>query len=528
MVAAPQSEAAHEGAAVLRAGGTAADALVAAALVQGVVDPHRCGLGGFGCATVYDAAAGALFSVDFHGRAGSRCRPDQWEALFEGAAPDGFGYVLRGKVNDVGYASLTVPGMVAGLGEIHRRLGRLPWSELVLRAVPYAEEGFLVPQDIAEFWIRPGLYGRVSTRERLGHTETGRRICLKEDGETYRAGEVFRQPVLAETYRWLAREGPESFYRGAIARRIAEDWEQNGALVTAEDLAGYRARVGPPLRGSYRGFEVWTSGLPGGGVALLQALRLLERLDLASLVHNAPDYADAVAPVLSAVWTDRLAHHGDPDFGGPGAEELLSDAYIQGLAGAPAPGGAESEDTTQLSIVDADGNCISFSHSLGYGSGVFTAGLGFMYNNCMSAFDPRPGRRNSIEPGKRRTTAVAETILVADGRPVLVLGSPGAARITAAIVQTIVNVVDFGMTAAEAVVCSRFDAYGGRNLVLDSRFPGPYVRELRRRGWNVLQSPKPFGVVGRVYAIQISGGPGGPMRLVGGVDPGEPGAAVRG
>jgi gamma-glutamyltranspeptidase/glutathione hydrolase len=526
LVAAPQAEAAYEGARVLSDGGNAADALVTAALVQGVVDPHRSGLGGFGCATVLFPARGGPLSIDFHGRAGSRARPDQWEGIFESAAPDGFGYVVRGKLNDVGYASITVPGMVAGIGEIHRRFGSMPWRDLVLRAVRPAEEGFLVTPDLAEFWIRPGLHGRVSTRDRLGHTPTGREITLREDGAPYRAGEIFRQPLLAATYRRLAGEGPEGFYRGRIAADISRDWEANGALVTGEDLADYRPSIREPLAGRYRGAGILTTPLPGGGVALLQALALSEDLDLRALGHNTAGAIDRVGRVLQAVWADRLANHGDPAFGGRSAEELLDPSYLASLrAGRGVPAGADSGSTTQLTIVDGNSNAVSFSHSLGYGSGVFSPELGFMYNNCMSAFDPRPGRRNSIAPGKTRTTAVAETIVLRGEQPWIVLGSPGAARITAGLVETITNIVDFGMTAAEAVVHPRFDAYGEKSLVLDSRFPQPLVRELRGRGWDVIQSPKPFGVVGRVYAIELD--PDGKRAPIAGVDPGEPGAAFR-
>ncbi|MBI4605790.1 MAG: gamma-glutamyltransferase [Planctomycetes bacterium] len=526
VVAAPQAEAAYEGARVLEEGGNAADALVTAAFVQGVADPHRSGMGGFGCATAFFPARGPALAIDFHGRAGRRAREEQWEGIFESAAPDGFGYVLGGKVNDVGYKSITVPGMVAGVGEIHRRFGSMPWRDLVLRAVPYAEEGFLVTPELAEFWVRPGLHGRVSTRDRLSQTETGRSICLKPSGETHKAGDIFRQELLGRTYRRLAEEGPESFYRGPIAAEIGRDWEQHGALVTGEDLASYRPEVRAPLAGAYRGFTVLTTPLPGGGVALLQALKLLERKRLRDLRHNSVAYIDHVAPVLQAVWADRLACHGDPGFGGLTPEELLSPTYLDRLtASREVPAGADSESTTQLTVVDMDGDAISFCHSLGYGSGVFTRGLGFMYNNCMSAYDPRPGRRNSIAPGKARSTAVAETILLEGGKARLVLGSPGAARITAGLVQAIVNVVDFGMTAAEAVVHPRFDAYGDRKLVLESRFPQPLVREARKHGWDVIQSFKPFGVVGRVYAIEVD--PEGRRPPVAAVDPGEPGAAYR-
>lgn len=555
MVAAPQSEAAHEGARVLAEGGNAADALVTAALVQGVCDPHRSGLGGFGCATVHwrteavwksfvpASAVSAVekptsLAVSFHGRAGSRARPDQWKDLFEHPAPDGFGYVVKGKVNDVGYQAITVPGMLAGLAAIHRRFGWLPWKDLVERAVPHAEEGFLVGPGLAEFWIRPGLYGRVSTRERLGFTEAGRAICLRKDGGTYQSGEVFVQKDLGRTYMRIARAGPEDLYRGEIGGEIAADWKRGGALVTGEDLRSYRPTEEPPLEGSYRGLRVLTSPLPGGGPSLLQALRLVEELEPAKLGHNTPDFIDRLARIFRAVWADRLKNHGDPAFDSRPSAELLSDRYLDGLrtAAAGARGeplaAAEAGGTTQLTIVDGLGNCISFSHSLGYGSGVFTPGLGFMFNNCMSGFDPVPGTVNSIAPGKARSTAVAETIILRDGEPFLVLGSPGGARITAALVQAIVAVVDFGMNAAEAAVAPRFDGYGERTLYLESRFPLRLVAEMKRRGWEVIQSPKPFGMVGRVYAIQVDGGQAGGRdegpRLIGGVDPGEPGAAIRG
>ncbi len=538
LVTAPQSEAAHEGARVLSDGGNAADALVTAALIQGIADPHRSGLGGFGCATLFWSAApnpGLGLSVAFHGRAGSLARPDMWRELFEYPAPDGFGYVIKGKRNDVGYQAITTPGMLAGLSAIHRRFGRLPWKGLVERTVPYAEEGFLVTPGLAEFWIRPGLYGRVSTRDRLGHTEAGKAICMKPDGSALKAGEVLVQKDMARTLRRVAEGGAEDFYRGRIGKEIADDWQRGGALVTAEDLGGYCAAEEPPLEGTYRGHKILCSPLPGGGPSLLQALRLVEEIPPPELrpggefAHNSPAFIDRLARIFKVVWADRLAHHGDPEFGGRTAAELLSESYLAGLrrrmdAPIEAPEAAESGGTTQLTIVDREGNCISFSHSLGYGSGVFTPGLGFMYNNCMSGFDPRPGGVNSIEAGKARSTAVAETILLKDGRPFLVLGSPGGARITAALVQAIVAVVDFGMTAPEAVLMPRFDGYGERTLFLESRFPLPLAAEMMRRGWEVAQSPKPFGLVGRVYAIEfLSDG-----RLAGGVDPGEPGAAARG
>ncbi len=530
LVAAPQAEAAYEGARVLTDGGNAADALVTAAFVQGVVDPHRCGIGGFGCATLFfndPAGAGQGLCVDFHGRAGSLATPDVWAGIFEGETPDGFGYLVKDKVNDVGYQAVTVPGMVAGVADIHQRFGILPWAELVERAIPYAEDGFRVTPELANFWIRPGLFGRVSTRDRLEFTGVGRELCFKEDGETYKAGEIFRQPSLAETYRRLATEGPESYYRGELGREIAADWEANGALVTLADLEGYKPTVREPLQGKFRGFDVLTTPLPGGGVALLQTLALLERQLSNSLpAHNSPEYIAGLSEILKRVWNDRLTNQGDTTFGTPADESFLEEEYLDALASRDsAHSGADCPDTTQLTIIDKDGNSISFSHSLGYNSGVFSPGLGILFNNCMSAFDPRPGSANSIAAGKSRSTAVAETIVLQDGKPKLVLGSPGAARITAGIAQVIANVTVYGMNVAEAVVHPRFDAYAEKFLLLESRFPAKVVSALAESGWEIIHSPNPFGVVGRVYAAEVA--TWDPLELVAGVDPGASGAACR-
>jgi gamma-glutamyltranspeptidase/glutathione hydrolase len=529
LVSAPQAEAAHEGAAILAGGGNAADALVTAALVQGVCDPHRCGIGGFGCATIYWKERAEPLCVGFLGRAGGNARADLWADLLEHPAPDGFGYVIRGKANDVGYASITTPGMLAGLAAIHERYGALPWKDLVEQAAVAAEKGFLVGPGLAEFWLRPGLHGRVSTRDRLSYTDYGRRTWFNDKGEPFKSGERVRLEDLARTYRRIAAEGAASFYRGPLAEVVAADLEAHGALVTAEDLRSYQVDIEAPLEGRFRGHRMLTSPLPAGGPALLQALALIEDSPPAVSAHNAPETIDRLARIFRAVWSDRLENHGDPRFQTLGSADLLGASHLDALRrslpdGPPPPLRPESPDTTQLSIVDRRGNCISFSHSLGYGSGVYTSELGFMYNNCMSGFDPRPGRSTSIAPGKARSTAIAETIVLRNDEPFLVLGSPGAARITAALAQVIIDVVEYEMSVAEAVLQPRFDAYGERTLALDSRFPPAVVDRLREWGWKIEQSPKPFGVIGRVYAVEI----GADGRLIAGIDPGEPGSASRG
>ncbi len=518
LVVAPQSETAEIAAHVLASGGNAFDAAVAGAFTQGVVDPHRSGIGGFGAATAYVAAERKAYTIGFFGRAGSRAVPDMWKDALEGPAPDGFGYILAGKVNDVGYQSIAVPGMVGGLGAIHDRFGFLPWRDLVTEAAALARRGFLVLPHLAAFWRRPGLFGRVSTGDRLAFTEVGRKLWLPR-GEPPRAGDVVRQQALADTYDRLAEAGPGDFYTGDLAATITADWEANGALVTRDDLASYQVVWEMPLRGTFMGREIATTPLPGGGVALLQALALAERTGLLSLPLNSAAYADLLGEILSCVQDDRTRYHGDPAFGSDPPETLLDPVYIDGLLSRQQRAAAdESPDTTELVVIDHLGNAIVLCHSLGYGSGVFTPGLGFMYNNAMSGFDPRPGRPNSIAPGKARGTAIAQTLVFEEQEPRLILGSPGGSRITAAVAQVIIDVLNFGLDLQDAVCRPRLDAYR-RTIVCDARMPFMLEESLGDR-WEIKRSPNPFGTIGRVYGAAMADD-----ELRPGYDPGEPGTA---
>ena len=519
MVVAPHGEAADIAGEILGAGGNAFDALVAGAFAQGVVDPHRCGIGGFGAAILYSAEESRVWSLSFHGRAGSRARPGMWEGILEGAAPDGFGYILDGKVNDVGYQSITVPGTVAGLMAIHERFGRMPWAELLAALAELARRGFLVVPGMHAFWRRPGLFGRVSTGDRLGLTAEGRSIWLK-DGEPPRTGDVARQENLAATYEHLAQAGPGDFYKGELARKMATDWQDRGALVTYDDLSSYRARWEEPLKGSFLGREIFSSPLPGGGVALFQALGLARSGGLLELGWNSAPYVDLLGRIFSAVQHDRVSFHSDPEFGAPDVAGLLSEAYLEKmLQSHDRKYGTESPDTTEIALVDRLGNAVAFSHSLGYGSGVFTDGLGFMYNNCMSGFDPLPGNPNSIAPGKARSTAIAQTMVLRDGAPELVVGSPGGSHITAGLTQALLNFLHYGMDLQDAVCRPRLDAYRD-TLLLESRMPYKLEDSLGAK-WQIKRSPSPFGMVGRIYGVAFT-----ERGLRPGYDPGEPGKVV--
>ncbi|MCP4602639.1 MAG: gamma-glutamyltransferase [Proteobacteria bacterium] len=519
MVVAPQSEPADVALEVLEQGGNAFDAAVAGAFAQGVVDPHRSGIGGFGAAALYSASENKVRSISFFGLAGSSAKPDMWEKILKGPAPDGFGYILDGKLNDVGYQSITTPGTVAGLGAIHERFGSLPWRRVLDGPASLARRGFLVGPQLAAFWRRPGLFGRVSTGDRLGLTTSGSGIWLT-DGEPPKAGDIVKQDVLAATYDRLAEAGPEDFYRGEIARQIVEDFKKNQALVTEKDLSRYEAQWQEPLVGEFLGNQIFSTPLPGGGVALLQALYLSKMKRLLDMRLNSTKYVDLLANILSAIQSDRTNFHADPDFHPQDISKLLSEGYLDKmLSSRNVNSSKESPDTTELAVVDKWGNGIILSHSLGYGSGVFTPGLGFMYNNCMSGFDPIPGKANSIAPGKARSTAIAQTIVCKDGQPKLIIGSPGGSHITAGIAQALINYLHFGFDLQDAVCRPRLDAYR-QTLLLESRMPYKLEDDLADK-WEIKRSPNPFGQVGRIYGIAYT-----KNGLKPGYDPGEP-ATVR-
>ncbi len=519
MVVAPQSEPADIAFEVLENGGNAFDAVVAGALAQGVVDPHRCGIGGFGAAVLYSASEKKVWSISFFGRAGNLARPDIWESLLKGPAPDGFGYILDGKLNDVGYQSITTPGTVAGLGEIHERFGSLSWREVLSYPATLARRGFLVGPGMAAFWRRPGLFGRVSTGDRLGLTSEGKRLWLTE-GRPPKAGDIIKQDLLAQTYDRLAETGHRDFYQGKIAQQIVADFEKRQALVTHEDLSSYKAHWQEPLKGEFLGNRIFSTPLPGGGVALLQALYMSDISGLLTMRHNSPEYIDHLADILSAIQNDRTSFHADPDFHLQDVSRLLSKEYLdEMLLSRNRTAIQEPPDTTELAVVDKWGNGVVFSHSLGYGSGVFTPGLGFMYNNCMSGFDPRPGSPNSIAPGKARSTAIAQTMVFTDDRPSLIVGSPGGSHITAGLAQALINFYHFGFDLQDAVCRPRLDAYR-RTLLLESRMPYKTEDSLADK-WEIKRSPNPFGQVGRIYGIAFT-----KDGLKPGYDPGEP-ATVR-
>ena len=528
MIVTAQPEASEAGARVLMAGGNAVDAAIAAALVQGVVDPQMCGIAGFGSCQIYAPKQGVHTCIDFHGRTPLAATPEMWAHLLEGETRDGFGFVLRGNVNDLGYGSVTTPGSLKAYAEAVDEFGTWDWADVVAPAVKQAEQGFVVRPHVHYWWTHGADMGRVEVVKRLGFSQTGRRIYLRADGSPKKIGERVENPDLGRTLGLIAREGADVFYLGEIADRIDADFAAHGGLLRKRDLEEYRTIRRDPLRGTYRGWDIATNHPPGGGIMLVEMLNILENSDLRALGHNSTEYIRTVCEAMRAATRDKDAHVGDPAF--VEIPNFLTDkGYAAEIAGrvragerirVPRAGQPESPHTTHVAVVDKNGTCVTMTHTLGMPSGVITDGLGFMFNGAMAVFDPRAGRAGSIAPGKSRFSSLCPTIVFRDGAPQVVIGAPGGTQIAMGVLQALLNVVDFDMSMSDAVAAPRFSATSDA-IDVTNRIPGYAVEPLEAEGYDVIRSPMSFGIAA-VHGIRIDGG-----RLSGGADPGHDGVALR-
>lgn len=533
IVVAPQPAAVEVGARVLQRGGNAFDAAIATAFAQMVVDPQKCGLGGFGCLTLYRADHDQALVIDFNATAGARAREDQWVDSIIDEKATGYGWTLKGQVNEIGYGAIATPGTVAGLAELYRHHASLHWADLIAPAITLAVEGFRVTPELARDWampVRPPMLGPLT---RLAFNQESSRIYLKGNNDTYLTGERFRNPDYGMTLRSLAEHGPEEFYTGELSRRMARDLEANGATVTLADLESYRPRVLEPLSGSYLGRDILTNPAPGGGPTVLEMLNVLEGYDLPSLGHSSEDFVYVMARAQAAAMIDRVNLVGDPAFIDVPAGMLTSkeracewrERLDRGERVVVPRFHPDAPSTTNVTVVDRQGNCIALTHTLGSASGVISPGLGFMYNNAMNCFDPRPGTVNGIVPGKGRITGIAPTIGLKAGRPVIVLGAPGGTRIMTGILQVLVNALAFGMSAVEAVSAPRVDCQSD-NLDAEARIPSWVVEAAAERaGLRAIPNPAPYGRFSIVQLALIDPETG---VVTGAGDPRKGGAAMTG
>lgn len=529
MVCAPQPEAVEAGALALKRGGNAVDAAMTCALVQTVVDPFMCGLAGFGSMQLYLPSKGHHGYLDFHTTAPGAATPHMWLDQIDSQSRDGFGFILKNKANEVGFESIMTPGSLKAFEEAVAAYGTMDWKDVIQPAIDHAAEGFTVRPHFDEFWSASNLMGRMAMIDKLRHTEAAQQIYFQADGQPYPIGAQVKNPDMKRTLERIRDGGADIFYAGEIAEEIAEDMKQNGGLLTLDDLRAYRTVRSEPVWGEYRGHRVASNPPPGGGVMVLEMLHILEQFDLGGMGHNSPAYIATVAEAMKYATIDKDQKMGDPAFDDVPVSAFIDRAYAAELADRIKRGEKahvvrygqpqESKDTTHVTVVDADGNAVSMTHSLGMPSGVVTSGLGFMYNGCMGAFDPRPGLPGSIMPGKRRFTAMCPTIVFKGDAPYIVVGAPGGTFITMGVLQSILNVMDFGMSMLEAVSAPRITA-NSNTIDVSNRIPRFVTNELEDRGYRIARSPFSYVFAG-VHGIRIRDG-----QWDGGADPGRDGMAL--
>lgn len=531
IVVAAQPEAAEAGVEVLRQGGNAVDAAIACAFSQGVVDPQMCGIGGFGAMQICMPKRGLHTVLEFFARAPLSATPGMWADKFIGQSRDGFVFLLNDQSNDIGYGSVGTPGNVAGYTEALSRFGTMPLRDVMKPAITQSRRGAMVRPYVHYYWtIDHGGDGQVNVEDKLRFSDTGRQVYFRPDGRLKRPGDTLHNPDMTRSLERIVEGGAEVFYRGDIAREIAADMAARGGGITLEDLASYRVREKAPCWGRYRGLRVASNPPPAGGGSLIELLHILDHFDLEALEHGSADHLRILAEAMKWMTIDKDAHMGDPDFVDVPLERLLSASHAATLADriragekADVPRAEEPSDppdTTVVCVVDAEGNAVSMTHTLGIPSGVITPGLGFMYNGCMSGFDPRPGRAASIAPGKSRGSAMAPTLLFKKDTPCMVLAAPGGTYIVPALAQAISNVVDFGMSMAEAVAAPRIVALSN-TIDVSNRIPYGVTDALAASGYPVQRSYQSYAF-GAPHGLALVNG-----TWHGGADPQRDGMALQ-
>jgi len=525
VISTPQPEATETGIDILANGGNAVDAAIAASLVQGVIDPLMCGIGGMAVIQVA-TSNGKVHVIDGLGKTPLDADEHMWSKDFLGSTTDGFGYRVTDARNEYGPESVLTPGFLQSIALLHSEYGKLSWADLFGPAIEIARNGWMIrPHNATVFHQDERRYGRVDYGEKLVGSPDGRKLYSRENGYP-RVGELIINSDLAETLTVLAKEGVQSFYTGTIARSMIDSIRRDGGLLSAADLEYYTVTQPEPASISYRGWDVYMPPYPAGGVQALQTLSILKEFDISSLEHNSPDHLIIMSEALKAALSDKERLWSSKDASASSFEMLLDSRYVCNQADMIKSGHRfdvdagrnDSPHTTHLSVISDDGTAVSMTHTLGNPSGYIPTGLGFMMNGGMSTFDPRPGSNNSIAPGKRRSTTSAPTIVLSNQRPIIAVGAPGASWITSAVVQSLSNVLDFGMSAQEAVMAPRI-AITSNAVDISNRIPRRVQRVLEGRDYEVRRSPLSYAFAAPHMVTAVHG------RLDGGADPQRDGYA---
>ena len=497
MVASQEALATEIGLDVLKNGGNAVDAAVSVAFALAVTLPRAGNIGGGGFMMVYDAKSGETVAIDYREMSGA--------AAFRDMYLDQKGEADSQKSRYSGLA-VGVPGTVAGMALALERYGSISLADALAPAIALAENGIEVTPDLAD-----SLKG---LSDRLQKWPSSTAVFYKEGGTPYEPGETLVQSDLAESLKLIADQGPSAFYEGPIAEKIVAAVGATDGHLALDDFKNYEVKLRAPVTGSYRGYDIVSMPPPSsGGVHIVQILNTLEGVPMSFLGHNSADSIHMMAEAMKYAYADRSEYLGDPDFVDVPIDELTSKAYAADILGQISRGRAataaeiapgdlapyESAETTHFSVVDAEGNAVANTYTINfsYGTGMVADGTGILLNNELDDFSAKPGvpnaygliggDANAVEPGKRPLSSMSPTLVLRDGRPVLVTGSPGGSRIITTTLQVIMNVIDHGMNVAEATHAPRIHhQWLPDELRVEEGLSSDTIRLLEQRGQNVV------------------------------------------
>jgi gamma-glutamyltranspeptidase / glutathione hydrolase len=504
MVVSIHELASRAGVEIMQAGGNAVDAAVATGFTLAVVHPAAGNLGGGGFMLIRMADGQAHF-VDYRETAPAAAKQDMYL--------DAKGNVID-LASIIGYKAIAVPGSVAGMVYAEQKYGKLTLKQVMAPAIRLAKKGYALNWGEA----------RDFHDKYLSQFPESKRV-FQRDGNYYQPGEIFRQPDLARTLERIASK-PDDFYHGDLARELASAMQKGGGLITTADLAHYEVKEREPVRGTYRGYEVISSPPPSsGGAVLIESLNILEGYDLARMGDRSSESIHFTTEAFRRAFFDRAEFMGDPDFAKIPVAQLVDKKYaaawresiaadrasdskelkrptifsqLEQYAAAQPQAYHEGQHTTHYSVVDAEGNAVAVTTTINawFGSHVTADGLGFLLNDEMDDFSSKPGVPNSdgliqgmanaIGPGKRPLSSMTPTIVAQNGKPFLILGSPGSSKIITTVANVLMGVIDYGMNIQEAVDAPRFHNQWLPDLLYVERWFSPDTAEdLRKMGYHV-------------------------------------------
>ena len=526
VVAAAHPQAAKAGLEILKKGGNAFDAAVATAFTLGVVEPAMSGMGGGGFAILYVAKEKKTYVVDFREVAPAKATSDFYKL-------DDKGKISRDVMN-TGWFSAGVPGEVRGMEVINKKFGSMAWADVIQPAIKQAEEGLVITDTLTK--ITTDEIGRM---EKFPSKKDFFEKTFIKDGLPVPTGTKVINKDYLESLKKVAKGGADVFYKGEIADAIAKAYAKDGkGWITKEDLASYQATMREPLTTSYRGYTIEVLPPPSsGGLTVAEMLNVLEGYDIAKAKVGSAEYLHDFIETQKLAFADRAKYMGDPSFTDVPTKGLLNKKYAEVLrkridpnkatsekvkAGDPNP--FESGSTTSFSVIDKAGNMISVTKTINhfFGSGVVPAGTGIILNDEMGDFTYDVGKINSPEPGKKPLSSMSPMIVLKDGKPFLTVGSPGGTRIIPALVNVLVNIIDFNMDMQQAIDAPRLHNANGKETAIENAFKAEVMDKLKAMGHTFGLKDKNDLYFGGVQGIMY----GKDGKLHGGADPRRDGVAV--